>query len=94
VGVPVMIIVALKAPSVDVWFREPDTVCAVPEVVAEPLPCVVVTELPSCTVPCAPLLTGPLLTGPLLVIDPLFPLLGGGAVDADPSTLVGSSGTY
>lgn len=55
----------------------------VPEVVAEPF--VVVEELPSDVVPWAPLLVGPL---PMAITDPLFPLLGGGAADADPSTLM------
>jgi len=79
-----MINVALKALSVDLLFREPDTVCVVPEVVTEPLPFAIVAELPI-TDACALL-----LMGPLLVLDPLFPLLGGGAADADPSTLLES----
>jgi hypothetical protein len=86
-----MIIVALKAPLVDVLFREPDTVCVVPEVIAEPLPFAAVVKTPSDAAPWALLLTLLLLTllliGPL---DPLFPLLGGGAADADPSTLMES----
>jgi len=58
-----------------------------PEVVAGPLPfaIAIAAELPSGIVLCALLLTR---LGPLLVVDPLFPLLGGGDADAAPSTLV------
>lgn len=52
--VPAIIIVAWKTPLVDIWFREPDTICRVPvpvpEGVAEllpPLPFTVVATLPS-----------------------------------------------
>lgn len=54
----------------------------VPELVTEPFTFAIVAETPSGAVPCAPLLV------PLE--DPLFPLLGGGAADAAPSTLMES----
>lgn len=53
----------------------------VPEGVTEPLAFAIVAELPGGAVPCGPLLP---------LVDPTFPLLGGGAADADPSTLIES----
>ena len=53
----------------------------VPEVVTETFTFAIVAEPPGGAVACAPLLP---------VVDPLFPLLGGGAADANPSTLVES----
>jgi len=58
----------------------------VPEVVAE-LFAFATTAVPSSgAVPCAPLLVA--------LEDPLFPLLGGGAADAAPSTLMESLQEY
>lgn len=53
----------------------------VPEAVEEPLAIAIVADPPGGAVPCTPL---------LLLVDPLFPLLGDGAADAAPSTLIES----
>ena len=53
----------------------------VPEVVTEMFNFAIVAEPPGGAVACEPLLP---------LVDPLFPLLGGGAADANPRTLIES----